>query len=445
MNVPVIHVHTQSDKSTIGYAIFMWETMRELANSPDALKLSIHCIGPTAMERLQDLPQSKMYYVPNVDREKGMSGSTAHGACIEHALRFTDDGDIHLLVDSDTVVLAKGWDDYVRLTLLVRGLGMIGTAVEDIGGFTSGRGTVQMAKNLPTVAWCALSPLHSWRDLKAMPRKTQHISIANEALSKIYNLPVGYEVLCDVAWQIPEYLHTHKITSQAWKQLKPTKDAIVLKGLSDYHEEYHVPGPEGCPFVVHQRGSMRHAYRNDRISQGFYNAVDVYLAQERARETRWRWSPDIMDQAHLAAMATDKATAAPRIEEIERHIISTPVVTPVVETSPPVSLNGNVDGWLKAMLDGVSVWSRQTSPVPRVIDINLTPEVTCQHLRLEGTVGDIDVVLPTAKERPYTLTVRNLTAGSTMVRIADGRFGVVVPNNSCWLLLVDVDGVVRVE
>ena len=55
MNVPVIHVHSQSDKGTIGYVTFMWESMKTLANHPEALRLSLHCIGPTATERLKDL------------------------------------------------------------------------------------------------------------------------------------------------------------------------------------------------------------------------------------------------------------------------------------------------------------------------------------------------------------------------------------------------------
>lgn len=439
VSVPVIHCHTQSDKSTVGYVTFMWETMRALANHPDALKLSTHCIGPTATDKLTNLPQGKTYYVPDADREKGMSGSTAHGACIEHALQMTDDGDIHLLMDSDTVVIAKGWDDFIRISLIERRIGMIGTAVEDLGGFTSGAGNIQMAKNLPTVAWCALSPLHIWHNLKAMPRKQKNISITNEELSKIYNLPVGYQVLCDVAWQIPEYLHTNKISYQAWRQLKPSKDASVLKGLTDYHEEYHLSEPDSCPFVVHQRGSMRHQYRGDRVSQGFYNAVDAYLELEKAREPRWTWVDTAENQNTLASIQITREHEKMRIAEIEKSAAAR------VAALPAASSQQHIEGWLKATLDGNGVWGRYKLPVPQVISVVFTPELNGKNLRLEGTVSGVHVTLPATDSRPHVLTVRNLTAGLATLKTENGRVSCDVPIGKCWQVIVDVDGVVHVE
>lgn len=459
MNTPVIHVHSQSDKATIGYVTFMWESMRALANHPEALRLSLHCIGPTATERLKDLPGNvKSYYVPNAEIDKGMSGSTAHGACIEHALQMTDDGDIHVLCDSDTVVLARGWDDYVRQALIDRKIGIIGTAVEDVGGFTSGGGTVQMAKNLPTVAWCALSPLYTWRNLRAMPRKHQGIPIRTEDQAKIYNLPVGYEVLCDVAWQIPDYLHANKIPYQAWKQLKPTKDASVLKGLSDYHEEYNVPDPDNCPFVVHQRGSMRHAFRGDRISQGFYAAVETYLGPEKSRTPRWVWTPGADNANALQMMQTTKEQSVARIAGLESQAgvipgwnTPAPAPAPVTKTNPPAPANpvaapvstATVDGWLKATLDGRGVFGRYTQPVPQSIEVVFTPDMAGKHLRLEGTVSGVQIVLPAA-EAQHWMTVRNLTAGPAKLTIASGRVSLDVPVGACWQVLVDADGPVHI-
>jgi hypothetical protein len=452
--IPVIHVHSQSDKATIGYVTFMWESMRALANHPESLRLSLHCIGPTATERLKELPGNvKSYYVPNAEVDKGMSGSTAHGACIEHALQMTDDGDIHLLVDADTVVLAKGWDDYVRLSVIDRKVGMIGTAVEDIGGFTSGGGTVQMAKNKPTVAWCALSPLHQWRMLKARPAKESSIPIKTEEQAKIYGLPVGYEVLRDVAWQIPEYLYYNGISYEAWKQLKPTKDATVLKGLSDYHEEYHVLG--NVPFVVHQRGSMRHAYRGDRISQNFYAAVDAYLAKEKGNNTRWLWQPSTDNEAALQSMQSMKEQHANRIRELESKagVIPGWPSAPPPPPAPPHGVQSSttvapqpgptVPGWLKATLDGRGVFGRYTQPVPQSVEVVFTPDMAGKHLRLEGTVANVVIVLP-GTEAQHWMTVRNLTAGPAKLTIPNGRVSLDVPVGACWQVLVDVDGPVHV-
>jgi len=452
MDVPTIHVHTQSDKSTIGYVQFMWQTMRELANKPDFLRLSVHCMGPTAVERLTSLPNTKVYQVADIAVDTGLVGSMGHAACVEHAMTMTDDGDIHIVADSDTVVLAKGWDDYVRYELLDKGLGTFGTTYEDIGGFTSGAGTVQTYKNVPNVVWMALSPNHRWRDLRARPRKNDNLHITNEGQSKIYGLPIGYHVLRDVAWQIPEYLSSRGITYVGWKQLKPSKDATVLKGLSDYHEEYHVT-EDDIPFVVHHRGSMRHAYRGDRISQNFYAAVDAWLVQEKARPTRWLWSPNDANKHALMAMAGSKSQATERIAEIEKGaglVLTTPVPAPAVPNiaSSNVAAGGStIAGWLKATLDGNGVWSRYTTPVPEVINVDFTPELTGKNLRLEGTVSNVCITLPPVPEsgRPHTMTIRNLTAGSVTLKIPAGRLELQVPKDKCWLILVDVDGVVHVE
>ena len=450
MSVPTIHVHSQSDKSTIGYVTFMWESMRTLANHPEALTLSIHCIGPTATERLKELPQSRTFYVPNAERDKGMSGSTAHAACVEQALQMTDDGDIHIIVDSDTVVLAKGWDDYVRCELLDKKIGTIGATYEDVGGFTSGGGNVQTYKDKPNVVWMALSPLHRWRDLRAMPRKGDDIHITNEGQAKIYGLPVGYHVLRDVAWQIPEYLSSRGITHVGWKHLKPTQTATVLKGLSDYHEEYHVSADD-VPFVVHHRGSMRHAYRGDRISQNFYAAVDTWLTQEKARPTRWIWQPTAENEHALVAMKASSDQAAPRVLEFARlaGVVPSenapPPLPPGVTTSVSTPATGEtIAGWLKATLDDRGVFGRYTQPGPKVIDVAFAPDMQGHHLRLEGTVSGVCITLPPATVKPHWMTVRNLTTGPAKLQVPDGRVTLEVPVGACWQVVVDIDGPVHV-
>jgi len=420
----------------------MWETMRILANHPESLRLSLHCIGPTATERLKELPQCKTYYVPNAEADKGMSGSTAHGACIEHALAMTDDGDIHILVDSDTVVLAKGWDDYVRCELLDKRIGTVGATYEDVGGFTSGGGNVQTYKGIPNVVWMALSPVHRWRDLKAMPRKGDDIHITNDGLSKTYGLPVGYHVLRDVAWQIPEYLTQRNISYVGWKQLKPTKEAIVLKNLSDYHEEYQVTA-DNVPFVVHHRGSMRHNYRGDRISQNFYTAVDTYLVQEKERAPRWSWQPSPANESVLQMMQVVKDQNAQRIADLENQA----GITPKASTPAPaanVAPSATISGWLKATLDGQGAFSRYALPVPQQVEISFVPSQTCKHLRLEGTVSAVNIVLPKA-EFQHSLTVRNLTAGPVKLSVSGVGMTLDVPVGACWQVLVDVDGPIHVS
>jgi hypothetical protein len=446
MNVPTIHCHSHSDKSTIEYAVFMWKTMRELANHPEALRMTAHCIGPTAADQLGKLPNSQGFHVPATDGGVGgQGGSTAHGVCVEHALAMTDDGDIHLNVDSDTVVLAKGWDDYIRIQLLDRGVGIMGATFEDIGGFSSGGGLLQTFKGIPYTCWMAMSPAHVWRDLKVRPAKDSNIPISNEGLAKTYGLPIGYSVLKDVGWQIPEYLHARNIPYVGWKHLKGSKDAVVLKGLSDYHEEFHVDG--NVPFVVHHRGSMRHPYRAAGISLGFYTAVDNYITQEKKHEQpRWVWQANESNAAIRTAMQVMAREAAPRIAQFVASARS--VTAPAAPAAPtptmPVPTVAAIDGWLKATLDDRGVFSRYTQPVPRLVDITFTPDTPSKHLRLEGNVVGVHIQLPPAPLHPHWMTVRNLTAGPATLLVPDGRRGVDVPVGACWQVLVDVDGVIHV-
>jgi hypothetical protein len=448
MEIPVLHVHSHSDKSTIGFATFMWETMISLANHPEALKMTAHCLGPTAADRLSRLPNAQGFTVPNIEVAGAQGGSMAHGAMVEHALAMTDDGDIHLNVDSDTVVLAKGWDDYVRIQLLDKGIGIIGATFEDIGGFSSGNSNSQTFKKIPYTAWLAMSPKHEWRHMRVSPQKGVELPVNSPQLSVIYNLPVGYSVLRDVGWQIPGYLHDNGISYVGWKHLKGSKDATVLKGLSDYHEEFHVE--DGVPFVVHHRGSLRHAYRGSDLSNKFYNSVDNYLAEEKKREPRWKWEPTEESAALRAQMQEMATSSKARIEEvIERAKRGTPPDPPPPtgpnQPAPRPQSQATIGGWLKATLDGNGVWNRYTQPVPQVIDVIFQPGLEGKHLRLEGTVSGVHITIPPAPQKPHWMTVRNLTAGPATVRTNEGRRTVEVPVNTCWQVLVDVDGVVRVE
>lgn len=457
MDVPILHVHSHSDKSTIGYATFMWETMRSLANHPEALKATFHCLGPTATDRLGSLPNSQAFFVPMTDQAAGgQGGSMGHGICVEHALAMTDDGDIHLNVDSDTVVLAKGWDDYVRIQLLDTNIGIIGATFEDIGGFSSGNSNSQTFKKIPYTAWLAMSPRHTWRHLQVKPEKGRDLTIDSDDLVKIYNLPRGYHVLRDVGWQIPGYLHNNGVTYVGWRHLKGSKDALVLKGLSDYHEEFHVD--PGIPFVVHHRGSLRHAYRGSDLSNKFYGAVDAYLVQEKAREPRWKWEPSEASAPLIAKMAEQREESR---ERIEKFIVAAKAGNAVAQPAapnpgaiPPAlgsigvgSTNGAsvIGGWLKAMIDDKGVFSRHTQPVPSVISVVFTPDMAGKHLRLEGTVSGVHITVPSAGLKPHWMTVRNLTAGPATIRTTDSNKMVQVPAGVCWQIVVDVDGVIRVE
>lgn len=425
MSIPKIHVHTQVDKSTTQYAKFMWETMVSLANHPDSLQLTIHCMGPAAADRADNwIKQGNVIIVPDRKGNR-LHGSYGHGACVMSALSMTGDGSIHIIADSDTVVVAKSWDDYLRKRLINDGISIVGSTYEDLGGFSSGAQSTQTYKKIPTVTWCALSPLHNWRTLNVLPNKAHKVSITNPQLSKIYNLPEGYAVFGEVAWQIPQYIHDNDLTYDGWRHLKPSKDAIVLKGLSDYHEEFHA---EGVPFIAHHRGSMRHAYRGDKISKQFYSAVDAYLVDENTKPPRWE--------------GLDTSVKVPVFEEAN----SSPVATVPVDTSQSYKPVGKE--WIKITFNGTVIKARtrldRSIPSSELEFEKPTVDNMC-HLRIEGAVEHTyPIVIPQIQTRPYVLTCRNATGSSLMLTC--GKAAVVnVPMAKTWLLLVDVDGVHHVE
>jgi hypothetical protein len=144
-------------------------------------------------------------------------------------------------------------------------------------------------------------------------------------------------------------------------------------------------------------------------------------------------------------MRATKEQSQARVTELEKLagvIPSQP--TPTAVLPPQASLPPPLSGWLKATLDGKGVFGRYTRPVPQVVDIEFTPASDCKHLRLEGTVSNLQLKLPSGGERQHMMTIRNLTASSVRLLTADSRNPLDVPMGACWQVLVDADGPVHV-
>ncbi|MEK9569976.1 MAG: hypothetical protein VW124_13275, partial [Paracoccaceae bacterium] len=197
-----------------------------------------------------------------------------HSAGLSSALSMTG-GAIDVIADTDTVMLQRNWDRLVAEMLDKTGI--VATCYEDIGGFSSGTGKVQTYKRKPSLTWFALSPKYYWRGLDPRPAKQSNIAITNDELSQLYNLPIGHELVRDVGWHVPAYLHENNIPFLVFDQIKPTSSAsTALKTGVDYHEEFHL---KGVPFLAHQRGSHKHPFRDNDISCSFYNSCDAYMHQ----------------------------------------------------------------------------------------------------------------------------------------------------------------------
>lgn len=152
---------------------------------------------------------------------------------------------------------------------------MIGTQYEKYNGFSSGNSNIQQYKGKPTLTWLAFRHGFIPIGLSALPSKDFTLPINDDLSSRIYGLPVGFQLLRDTGWEIPQFIHKNNLKFQVLENVKPSSsNAKVLKGLSPYHDEFHL-GKD--PFLVHQRGSMTHLFYKDPLSKDFYAAILEYF------------------------------------------------------------------------------------------------------------------------------------------------------------------------
>jgi hypothetical protein len=190
---------------------------------------------------------------------------------------------VNVLADTDAVIVAKNWDVLLRNVVLKSGIQLFGTQLEGIGGFSSGITLHQQYKKLPSTTWLMFSPNLDTSGLSMIPNKESDVAIVTEVESKIYQLPIGYFLARDTGWQIPQFIHDKDIKHDVLEIVKPSSiKCRVLKETSDYHDEFHYIGE---PFLVHQRGSMRHLYRISSLSRDFYQATDRFL---KTSENDWK-------------------------------------------------------------------------------------------------------------------------------------------------------------
>jgi hypothetical protein len=195
------------------------------------------------------------------------------------ALRDMDDNveQISIFVDTDTVMLQRGWDGIVEY--IIGNCDIFGCAYEDIGGYSSGFNKPQTYKRLPAGAWMAFGRPNKvrWSELDMSLTDDRHlIEITTAELSHVYNLPIGYSVTTgEAGWKIPQFIHDHHLTYSILIHAKPTKNAKAVLTSNDYHEEHQLL--DGTPFVAHQRGSRKHVFRSHPMSAPFYKACEAYI------------------------------------------------------------------------------------------------------------------------------------------------------------------------
>lgn len=277
-----VNVHSTVSANSLRYFDYMWANYSALASAPGAVRFHVYCLDRFSAWRLRGDPR-----VASVTALPYGRGSSGHALAIESALGKSVAGEVNVIADTDTAIFLPGWDKAIQAALADgAGCGIIGTRLEDIGGFSSGATAYQQYKGKPTTTWMALSPRYDFSSLQVRPDKANFIPVTTPELASIYNLPIGYFVVKDTGWQIPSFLHDRAIPYIAFELVKPTApNAKALAGTSTYHDEFHW---NGVPFLAHQRGSMKHRFRVDPLSRDFYDACDRYLgAPDWAVEASW--------------------------------------------------------------------------------------------------------------------------------------------------------------
>lgn len=294
-----INIHATVSDNSLRYFDYVCENYKGLAEDASRLRFFTYCLDTRAHRVLS----ADRRVEQSIAMEYGR-GSTGHAKSVDAAIANLVAGEINVISDTDIAIVKQDWDRIVTKLLLGEdGVGIIGVPYEGLDGFSSGSEKHQTYKNQPTTTWMAVSPQHDFSGLSVMPDKDNVIEITTEELSAIYQLPVGFTVLKDVGWQIPGFLHDHEIPYLTLDIIKPASAAAkVLKGCSPYHDEFQLAGE---PFIVHQRGSMKHRFRIDPLSAGFYDACDAYLGNPA-----WAVFPTVSDR--LRAATQDAVNLAKR-------------------------------------------------------------------------------------------------------------------------------------
>jgi len=227
-----------------------------------------YCLDKVSFRRLKSKGIEALYL-------GDFAGSYGHSLAIDAALAAFDSNHINIISDTDVAVVAERWDEKVETVLIENEIDMFGTQLEKVGGFISGFSRIQQYKTKPSTTWLAFRPGVEVTGLSTCPNKESTLALDTLELADIFGLPLGFELFRDTGWRIPMFIHENMLSYKVLDLIKPTEDkSKVLKNLNPYHDEFHLGDK---PFLVHQRGSMTHLFRRDKLSKKFYYAVDEFL------------------------------------------------------------------------------------------------------------------------------------------------------------------------
>jgi hypothetical protein len=245
----MIIVHIPADDQSKHYAQYCFESMMRMASPTVGLRLIIH----------------------RCEKHNAITPVQSHCKALLEAFQSTADDPqaLHIICDSDTVVIRPNWDIVIRRELET--YDCVGTAYQRIGTKQTGNGRMQTYKDKPNVEWLALGPWGPWHLFEpAITGKPDPVMSTTPEEQDLWGLPKGYQLLTDACWNLPLFFRDYGLKSLAMENVDPV---VALKGLRGY-EEWHLRGE---PFVVHQGKSRKNPFRSDGYSAVFYDRCDQLL------------------------------------------------------------------------------------------------------------------------------------------------------------------------
>lgn len=267
-----MRIHIVTNANTLQYYRYCVQNHKNLASSGSKLEFIAYCMDDLSYSQLGS-EGSNCVRVPNG------SGSVGHATGITAILQNLKNDETNIVTDSDCVILAENWD--LLIEDLLKDTGIVGTTFEDIGGFSSGDGPVQMYKRIPTLTWAALNPKYDW-NFDPSCQKSSHMEITTQELSETFNLPIGFQLFRETYWQLPVHLKVNQIPYKCLKFVRPTSaEAKAVLSGQDYHTEFQLD--DGTPFVAHQRGALSKQFRSHPLSKSFYDACEKYFDRKMSK------------------------------------------------------------------------------------------------------------------------------------------------------------------
>ena len=264
-----IRLHFAVSKNSIPYFKYSLASYQNLAWYRSGLEVYAHCLDRGSFQYLE-----RHENLTSISSGEG-SGSSGHAIAIKSMLDHLGEHVINVITDSDVAIVYRNWDKFLFDFFGQKPIDMLGTQYSSFGTATAGHTHVQQYKNKPTFTWLALGKGVSLNGLDPNPSKNSKITIETPEMAEIYGLPLGFQLLADVGWKLPQYIRKCGLRYELL-ELVENRDprCLVLGNLPDYHDEFHLGG---LPWLAHQRGSMRHKFRTDPLSKNFYNSVDNFL------------------------------------------------------------------------------------------------------------------------------------------------------------------------